>query len=305
MPSRESLPQFLQAYLPEHQPDVPQLFSVFAIDSTDSRQSLPYGRRDFYQITLYTSGTKYLTYAGQTMQVSSPALLFYNPLEPYACAVSPPLTGFCCLFTADFLYGPGCTAPAHESPLFQLGASPFFKLTVEQGVFFAQLFQQLLNEVDSTYRYKKDLLRTHLQLLLHEALRRQPDRLPLAEPTAAGRLTTQFLHLLEAQFPIHSPARPLSLHTAEAFAVQLAVHSNYLSRVLREVTGRPTSAHLAGRITQEARMLLHHTDWAVAAIADALGFADPTYFNHFFRQHAGISPTAFRQQAGSLPGQVK
>ncbi|MDF7814898.1 helix-turn-helix transcriptional regulator [Hymenobacter sp. YC55] len=296
----ESLKEFHQHYLREHLPELPQPFNVFPIATGVSPQSLPYSRRDFYQISLYTGGTTHLQYAGHSLQIESPALLLYNPLAPYSCTPITPLSGYCCLFTSEFMPGPGYSVPWQESPLFQLGASPVFLLTDEQATFLTQLFQQMLAEVSSTYRYKLDLLRTHVHLLLHEALRMQPDLSPLADATAASRLATQFLQLLEAQFPVSSPTQPLSVHTAEACAARLGVHVNYLSRVLREATGRPTSSHLALRITQEAKRLLRYSNWPVADIAEGLGFADPTYFNHFFRKHAGTSPAAFRRASTAL-----
>jgi AraC-like DNA-binding protein len=300
MPPTESLAQFHQHYLGEYLPEPPQPFNVFPIATGASPQALPYGRRDFYQISLYTGGTTQLHYAGHSLWIDSPALLLYNPHAPYACTPVTPLSGYCCLFTSAFMPELGHGLPWQESPLFQLGSSPVFLLTEEQTAFLTHLFQQMLAEANSTYRYKLDLLRTQVQLLLHEALRMQPDGAQLADPTAGSRLAMQFLHLLEAQFPVSSPTQPLSLHTAEACAAHLGVHVNYLSRVLREVTGRSTSAHLAARIAQEAKRLLRYSDWPIADVAEALGFADPTYFNHFFRKHAGASPTSFRRADAQL-----
>ena len=37
----------------------------------------------------------------------------------------------------------------------------------------------------------------------------------------------------------------------------------------------------------EAKVLLQHTNWSVAEIADALGFEYPTYFNNFFKNKTG------------------
>ena len=304
MSNSESLAQFYQAHLQDYLPDLPQAVAVFPIANAADTPGLPYNRRDFYQISLYTGGTTYVEYAGRTLLVESPALLLYNPLAPYSCAPVTFVTGFCCLFTNDFLHGSGLANPWQESPLFQPNTNPVFLLTEEQSAFLTYLFQQMLAEAGSTYRHKLDLLRTHVQLLLHEALRMQPDLPQLADPTAASRLAAQFLELLEQQFPVQSPTAPLALHTAEAFAARLGVHVNYLSRVLREVTGKPTSAHLAGRIGQEAQRLLRHVDWPVADVAEALGFTDPTYFNRVFRKHAGTSPTAFRQQVRAAAGRV-
>ena len=294
MQPNESLQEFSAAYLQAYSLGELQSFLIFPIALTEVPPVLPYNRRDFYQITLYTGGTTELRHAGHTLRVEGPALLLNSPLAPYACHQLTPLRGYSCLFTADFLAGQVPSALWHETPLFQLESSPVYFLNEEQLAFFTGLFEQLLHKSAATYRYRLDLLRTYAQLLLHEILHLQPPP-PLAAPTAGRRLAGAFLRLLEQQFPVASPAQPLVLHTPEAMAARLSVHVNYLSRVLREVTGKTTSAHLAGRITQEAQMLLRHSDWPIADIAEALGFTDPTYFNHFFRKHADTSPGAFRQ----------
>jgi AraC family transcriptional activator of pobA len=300
MPPNESLREFYDAYLQSYALGGLQSCLVFTKSSAAVLPFLPYNRRDFYQISLYTGGTTELRYAGHTLQVKSPALLLNSPLAPYACHQLTPLQGYSCLFTADFLAGPTPLALWQETPLFQLGTVPVYALSTEQLTFFMALFEQLHTKANSAYRHRLDLLRTYLHLLLHEVLQLQPPP-PLVGATAARRLTAAFLQLLEQQFPVSSPTRPLALHTAEAVAAQLGVHINYLSRVLREVTGKPTSAHLAARIAQEARMLLRHSDWPIADIAEGLGFTDPTYFHHFFRKHVGTAPATFRQQATTGP----
>ncbi len=299
MLDHESLTDFHHTYLPHYAAAGPPAFSVHAIAPSPELPGVPYSRRDFYQINLFTSGTVRLEHAGEVQLITAPALVLHNPLAPYACAAQTPLTGFFCLFTADFLHGPGYAAPVQESALLQLNTQPVTALTGAQRTFLSQIFQQMLAEADSTYHHKYDLLRTYVQLILHEAQRRRPDLQHPTEASAARRLAAQFVQVLEQQFPITSPGRPLPLHTAEALAGHLGVHVNYLSRVLRQVTGRPTSAHLAERVAQEAKALLRHTDWSIADIADSLSFADPTYFAHFFRKHAGTSPKAFRQQVAA------
>jgi AraC family transcriptional activator of pobA len=87
--------------------------------------------------------------------------------------------------------------------------------------------------------------------------------------------------------------RGLGLDIAKAVLVTgQAVVVSSLNRSVKEVTGRPTIAHIAERLTNEAK-LLHHTDWSVGAIADRLGFG--THFHRFFEQHTGTTSLAFRQ----------
>lgn len=301
MDAPESLSDFHQTYLHAYPPDGPQPFYVYPIDPETSQQYVPYNRRDFYQISLYTSGTTRLFYAGESQLLSGPALVLYNPLSPYACHAQTPLTGFFCIFTAEFLHGPGYAGALQKSPLFQPGTSPAYPLTAAQSEFLGHIFRQMLTEAGSAYRHKYDLLRTYVQLLLHEALRQQPAPHHRPDPSAGRRLAARFVQVLEQQFPVSSPALPLRLNTAEAFAAHLGVHANYLSRVLRRATGRSTSTLLAERIAQEAKALLSYTDWPIADVADSLGFADPTYFAHFFRKHSGTSPKEFRRQAVAQP----
>ena len=148
--------------------------------------------------------------------------------------------------------------------------------------------------------HKYELIRTYVQQIVHAAQRMQSERTRIKPPDAAVRLTEQFMQLVESQFPIQAPAQPLQLRTAQAFADGLNVHVNYLNRVVRQVTGRTTTTYLNGRIAQEAKALLRHTDWSVAAITNSLGFARSTNFTHFFRQQTGLSPRDFRQQNRSL-----
>jgi AraC-like DNA-binding protein len=104
------------------------------------------------------------------------------------------------------------------------------------------------------------------------------------------------MDLLERQFPIDSTVEPLKLRTARDFAESLAVHINYLNRSVKEVTGKPTSVHIAEHIAAEAKALLLYTDWSVADIAYSLGFEYPTYFNNYFKRLTGVTPKTIRKE---------
>jgi AraC-like DNA-binding protein len=67
-----------------------------------------------------------------------------------------------------------------------------------------------------------------------------------------------------------------------------------LNSSVKEVTGKPTTAHIAARIISEAKALLQHTNWSIAEIAYALGFEYPTYFNNFFKKKTGEIPKSVR-----------
>jgi len=104
------------------------------------------------------------------------------------------------------------------------------------------------------------------------------------------------MELLERQFPIDNTEQPLRLRTAQDFAASLSVHPNYLNRSVKDVTGKPTSVHIAERIALEAKALLLYTDWSVADIAHGLGFEYPTYFNNYFKRVTGVTPQSLRKR---------
>ncbi len=248
-----------------------------------------HGRRDFYKMGLIT-GEMTLGYGEQAEQLYGTVLFFVNPRAPRTpLRRSRETTGYACIFTEAFM-----PAIVKKSPLFNAAQNPLIRLNMEQAAFMTGIFQKMLAVRDADYAYKSELIKSCVELIIHEALLVQPPDEP-AYQNGATRMSHLFLDLLERQFPIEHTAEPLKLRTAQDYAAKLAVHVNYLNRVVKEVTGKPTSLHIAERIASEAKALLQHTDWSVADIAYALGFAYPTYFNNFFKRVTGLTPKSVRK----------
>ena len=270
-------------------------FKVYEIDSTQSVVR-SYNRKDFYKICLNT-GKNIIHYADRSFETDGPVLFFGNPYITYSWEiVSSTYTGYACLFTEDFLKFGDRTESLQQSPLFKLGGTPILELNNEQREFISTIFQKMIAEQETVYTFKDELIRNYIGLIIHEALKMQPLENYYNNKNAASRITNVFLELLERQFPIESIDHPLQLKTAQDFAKSLSVHVNYLNRSVKEVTGKPTTAHIAERIISEAKALLQHTDWNIADVAYALGFEYPTYFNNFFKRMTGTNPKSLRAQ---------
>ncbi len=255
--------------------------------------SSPYRRRDFYKISLII-GTGRLFYADRWIEIDKPALLFSNPNRPYAWEpVSALQEGYFCLFTESFL------APAYHDlghfPVFKVGGQPLYFVDELQQQFISGLFQQMLAEINSTYAYKFDLLKSYVHLIIHQAMKMQPVRDYQAHTSAAGRITELFIELLERQFPVDGQEHTLQLKTAADFAHHLSIHVNHLNRSVKEVTGKTTTQHISERIIKEAKILLAHSDWNIAEIAYSLGFEYPSYFNNFFKRQTQTNPQSLRK----------
>lgn len=256
-----------------------------------------FSRRDYYKVLLLESKCR-LHYAHQRLELDGPYLFFTNPHIPYSLELrTDRLHAYACLFTEAFVKAADRSESLQQSPLFRIGSTLLFKLAAPQADYVRGIFQQMLTEQQGDYPFKSDLIRTYVQLLIHEALHLQPTDTVFQPRNAATRLTSRFLELLERQFPIELPTQQLPLKTPQEFADRLAVQVNHLNKAVKQVTGKPTSAHIAGRILDEAKALLQHTDWSVASIANCLGFEYPTYFQNFFKKHTGNTPLSLRRQA--------
>lgn len=268
-------------------------FKAFQIEE-DSNATRSYSRKDFYKICL-TTGRSRIHYSDRTFDHEGTVLFFGNPHIPYSWeTLSRTYVGYTCLFSEEFLNLSDRSESILRSPLFKLDGTPVLTISEEQREFLNGIFQKMIEEQEADYVYKDDVIRNYIHLIIHEAMKMAPSQSFDQSRNASSRLTSVFLELLERQFPIETPDDPLKLRTPQDYAIQLSVHANYLNRVVKQVTGKTTSTHIAERIGSEAKALLQHTDWNVSEIAYALGFDYPTYFNNFFKKLTGSTPKAQR-----------
>jgi AraC family transcriptional activator of pobA len=249
------------------------------------------GRRDFYKMGL-VNGDMTIDYDGQIVEIKGTVLFFVNPKVPHSIVRRVNRTsGYACIFTETFMN----SREMQDSPLFSVGDNPVIPLNDEQALFMRSIFHKMLTAYNGDYPHKADLIKSCIALVIHEALRIQPSQQTTPFKNGTARITHLFMDLMERQFPIERSNDPLRLRTAQDFAAGLSVHVNYLNRAVKEVTGKPTSVHIAARIVTEAKALLQHTDWSVADIAYALGFEYPAYFNNYFKRITGSTPSSFRK----------
>jgi AraC family transcriptional regulator, transcriptional activator of pobA len=267
-------------------------FNVFRREAFYSKQT-PYNRRDFYKISLVIGEHGTLYYADKWIEINRNALVFFNPLIPHSWeTASETHDGYFCLFTEAFI---AADKQLNDLPFFQIGADPVFFLNDLQTAFLTSLFEHMLAEIGSEYKYKFDLLRNYVGLLVHEALKMKPVDSYFTYTNASSRITSLFLDLLELQFPVDSTGHILKLKSANDYALHLSVHVNHLNRAVKEVTGHTTSKLIADRIIREALLLLKNTAMPIAEIAYCLGFEYASYFNSFFKKQTTKTPLSFRE----------
>lgn len=89
-------------------------------------------------------------------------------------------------------------------------------------------------------------------------------------------------------------------HTVEFYAARLHITSAYLSRIVRQTTGRTVCFHISELLCADARKMLECTDLSVKEIAEILGFSDQSVFGKFFLRRTGFSPLRYRTRSHRL-----
>jgi len=99
-------------------------------------------------------------------------------------------------------------------------------------------------------------------------------------------LVIQFLTLLSIHYK--------KQHHAKFYAGALFITRRYLSKVVKEVTGRSVKALIIEAIISEAKILLEDTQNTFAEIAEEMEFASVSIFSIFFKKHTSYSLSEYR-----------
>ncbi len=94
-------------------------------------------------------------------------------------------------------------------------------------------------------------------------------------------------------------------HELQFYADSLHVSQTYLSRVIRQVSGKTVNNYIAEALYTDARRLLVFTDLTVKEISEQLGFSDQSSFGKFFKKKSETSPANFRDEYKKTPQLVK
>jgi AraC family transcriptional activator of pobA len=256
-----------------------------------------FNRRDFYKISFVTRGAPTrLRYGSlEEVEVMEPALVFINPIVPYAWSgnrVEASAEGWFCVFNDAFIRSSADLSGAADR-LFATQALPVYFPDKIRERYLGELFARMRREVEDDYAFSESFYRNHLQLIFHEAMQmRSKENI---EKTGMPRIAGEFIRLLNLQFPVDLPLQPIEMTKAADFADRIAVHVNHLNAAVRKATGKSTTAHIGERLATEAQSLLRHTDYSIAEIGFGLGFEYQTYFNRFFKKHCGVTPSEYRR----------
>jgi len=75
----------------------------------------------------------------------------------------------------------------------------------------------------------------------------------------------------------------------------LSVSPNYLSNLLKTLTGKSTQQHIQDQLIGRAKEILSTTGLTISEVAYMLGFQYPQSFNKLFKSKTQLTPIAYRK----------
>ena len=84
-------------------------------------------------------------------------------------------------------------------------------------------------------------------------------------------------------------------HGVAYYAERLFITPQYLSLILKTLSGKSANTWIDDALIMEARVLLKAPQATVQQVADLLHFSDQSTFGKFFKKHMGVSPMEYRK----------
>ena len=148
---------------------------------------------------------------------------------------------------------------------------------------------EVLNRGDKANVYATDMIMHYVSLMMYEMeLFMNRAQISRAPTTREEEIVTSFFILVSENYKEN--------HNVQFYADKLYITRKYLSKVTNKLLFRTPREVISNALMVEAKTLLRNSNLTIMHIVNELNFTDQAIFSKFFKKHAGVSPTLFRQK---------
>jgi AraC family transcriptional regulator, transcriptional activator of pobA len=248
----------------------------------------------FYKISFITKFGGKFRYGQGYYDFDEGSLLFTAPnqvvggIDGYA-----ENRGYSLIFHPDFLQGHPLAAKIKQYGFFSYAANEALHLSEQERTIIRSIYGFIQQELNSRIDdFSHEVIVSQIELLLSYA-KRFYKRQFLTRQVIANDLLQQLEALLHAYFEQQKPAVQ-GIPTVQYLAVHLNYTPNYLSDMLRSLTGLNAQQHIHQKLIERSKELLSTSNLSISEIAYQLGFEHPQSFSRLFKMKTRISPVEFR-----------
>ncbi len=243
-----------------------------------------------YTFTIVINGWLKLFYNGHELTLYPDDLYIYSPgLSVNIIAVSDDYHGICLLadeYTTFEMSAIHDLVHIAYQPIVQLN-EPKLALSHEVAVRLTDKMFEIISYLNSNHIYKDKILSMLYSVFLLDLQNEQNRVITNRQvPQRVEEIFIDFIRILPHHFAEH--------HDIGFYASSLNISPVYLSRVIRQVSGRTVIDYINQMLVNEATFLLRTSSLSIAQIADQLNFADTPSFSKFFSRMKGMSPREYR-----------
>ena len=254
----------------------------------------------FYNIALkknFKAPVK-VKYGQQEYDFDEGVLSFMSPgqvtrFEPQKYS-TPEQSGWMLLIHPDFLWNTSLTKKIREYEFFDYSVNEALFLSDKEEIVLTQIIgnisQEYHNNID---KFSHDIIIAQLESLLNYS-ERFYQRQFMTRRITSHQILDSLNKELDDYFD-NGDIMQKGLPSVSYLAGQLHVSPDYLSGLLKTLTGLTTQQHIHEKLIEKAKQQLSTTNLSVSEIAYQLGFEHPQSFSKLFKSKTKQSPLTFRE----------
>lgn len=251
---------------------------------------------DFYSVSL-KRGNTHIKYGQQKYDFDEGVMFFLSPgqvfkIEAVPGSESKP-SGWMLLVHPDFLWNTPLAKNIKRYEYFGYSVNEALFLSEKEQRSITDIIQNIQQEYHANLdKFSQDILIAQIELLLKYS-ERFYQRQFITRKISNHAILDRLEELLADHFSSDDPVNQ-GLPSVQSIADALHVSPNYLSGLLKALTGQSTQQHIHEKLIEKAREKLSTTDLSMTEIAYELGFEHPQSFSKFFKTKTNLSPSEFR-----------
>lgn len=253
---------------------------------------------NFYSIAIKKNFNAKIKYGQQDFDFDAGVMHFMSPKQVLTIQASSEEefkhTGWLLLIHPDFLWNTPLSKRIKQYEYFSYKVNEALHLSEKEELLITDIIEKIAQEYHTNIdNFSQDLIIAQIELLLIYS-ERFYQRQFVTRKIANHRILNQLDIFLTECFKDDNLANR-GIPTVQFVADSLHISANYLSRLLRQLTGQSTQQFIHDKLIDVAKEKLSTTDLSVNEIAYDLGFEHPQSFSKLFKTKTNQSPLAFRQ----------
>ncbi|TWF45278.1 AraC family transcriptional regulator [Chitinophaga polysaccharea] len=257
---------------------------------------------DFYSIAIKRNAHIKMKYGQQEYDFNEGIMFCMSPGQLLRIEIDktqqPEHTGWNLLIHPDFLWNTPLAKTIKKYEFFDYSVNEALFLSSREEDTLIGIMQQIDQECRSNVdKFSQDIIIAQIELLLTYT-ERFYHRQFITRKINNHKVLDRLEQVLSEYFNSEDIAK-YGLPTVTYIAEKINISPNYLSGLLKVLTGQSTQQHIHEALIERAKEKLSTTALSVSEIAYELGFEHPQSFSKLFKTKTNFSPVEFRQAFNS------